>query len=123
MILGHGYDAPLGVKFRSNEEISQYMLWTDWQPNEEIVIYSDDSLIRTRLFPVDISGLLNRPSVQEQKSVLGLFVRIIVARINESSLYIQNLVSEGIVKMIRQLKINFKSIYSHQMQQWQTQYM
>ena len=44
--------------------------------------YSDDSLIRTRLFPVNISGLtsfpglLNRPSVQERKSVPELFVRI-----------------------------------------------
>ena len=39
-------------------------------------MYSDDSLIWTHLFSVDFSGLLNGPSVQEQKSVPALFVRI-----------------------------------------------
>ena len=42
--------------------------------------YSDDSLIRTRLFSVDISGLtsfpVNCPSFQKRKSVSALFVWI-----------------------------------------------
>ena len=40
------------------------------------MVYSDDSLIRTRLFPVDISGLTSFPDYW-----------IAHARINESSLY------------------------------------
>ena len=39
-------------------------------------MYSDDSFIRTRLFPVDISRLLNRPIARTWKSVPTLFVRI-----------------------------------------------
>ena len=53
--------------------------------NREVAViytYSDDLLIRTRLFPDryfrinKFSGLLNRPSVQELKSVPALFVQI-----------------------------------------------
>ena len=56
-------------------------------------VYIDDSLVRTRLFPVryfrinKFSGLLKRPSVQKRKSVPALFVRISeISRLSEPGL-------------------------------------
>ena len=50
-----------------------------------------DTFVPGRYFRInEFSGLLNRPSAQEQRSVPALFVRISEisgARINESSLY------------------------------------
>ena len=66
-------------------------------------MYRDDSLIRTRLFPVDISGLTvfqitESPSSEETEIGSHTFCpdkrdfRTIGARINESSLYTEQMI-------------------------------
>ena len=60
-----------GCKTFSHQHLRHFIFISLFQISE----YSDDLFIRTRLFLVDHSGLLNRPLVWTRKSVPTLFVR------------------------------------------------
>ena len=55
------HDSINGKKINGHDWIMNKRVMTKKNFDEQISIYSDDSLIRTHLFPVDISGLTSFP--------------------------------------------------------------